>query len=324
MEPMEFYFRERVGVDRADPPGLAATVSFPADLQGPPDTGHGGAVTAMLLELVRLYLDARGDADVLEAPVSMEVCLHRALPLDTAVQGEAAPGEGGWRSRLSWRDRPFAEATVRPAEEVPAPPEGVRAAWAGAPSGGELVPAYAFCLGCGVQNPRGAQVRFQYDDAWMWRSLAPQPHFRCQNGRLFPGYLAIVCDELGWWLGALRQGECGVSNRLSLTLAPAAHGVPLLALGPRRLVASVDPKGRMWRAETFILGADGQPIAAASVQFVGGPAFTRLMLPGFLSQDDRAAVERAFPRARAGVGADARRRTAPSAAGEPPAANGAA
>jgi hypothetical protein len=118
--------------------------------------------------------------------------------------------------------------------------------------------------------------------------------------RLFPGYLAIVCDELGWWLGALRQGECGVSNRLSLTLAPAAHGVPLLALGPRRLVASVDPKGRMWRAETFVLGADGEPVAAASVRFVGGPAFTRMMLPGFLSQEDRAAVERAFPRARAG------------------------
>jgi hypothetical protein len=307
---MEAYFRERVTVERAGGDGLAAMVSFPADLQGPPETGHGGAVTTVLLELVRRYLEGRGDASPLEGPISIEVSLHRALPLDTPVRGEVLPGSDEWRGRLSWRDRPVAEATVRPAGHVPAPPEDVRVAWVGPPASGLLVPAYAFCLGCGLQNPRGAQVRFAYDEAWMWRTLAPQPHFRCRDGRLFPGYLAIVCDELGWWLGALRQGECGVSNRLRLTLASAAHGVPLLALGPRRLVESTDPKGRMWRTETFILGTDGAPVAAASVQFVGGPAFTRMMLPGFLSEDDRSAVQRAFPRARAGTDAG-EPRTAP-------------
>jgi hypothetical protein len=152
------------------------------------------------------------------------------------------------------------------------------------------------CLGCGVRNPRGAQVRFQYDADWMWRRLAPQPHFRDGDGRLFPGYLAVVCDELGWWLGALRQGECGVSNRLSLWLTTPAHG-PLLALGPRRLVVGSDPKGRVWRAQTYVLAPDGAAVAAASVQFLGSPGFTRLMLPRFLRLEDPAAVARAFPRA---------------------------
>ncbi len=297
MEPMEAYFRERVAVQRLGDEGLSASMSFPPDLQGPPDTTHGGGVTAMLLELTRLYLSAVGEGRALEGAVSMEVRLHRALPLETVVQGTVRRVDGGWHTRIDQDERPIAEAELRPADHVPGPEAALRPAWEASIRAGSLVPAYPMCLGCGVQNARGAQVRFQYDDAWMWRSLAPQPHFRCADGRLFAGYLAIVCDELGWWLGALRQGECGVSNRLSITLASPAHGGPLLALGPRALVMGTDPRGRVWQTQTFVLTPDWRAVAAAAVQFVGSPGFTRLMLPRFLRLDDAGAVERAFPRA---------------------------
>jgi hypothetical protein len=61
-------------------------------------------------------------------------------------------------------------------------------------------------------------------------------------------------------------------------------------------VASGDPRGRIWRTEAYLVTPGGQPVAAATVQFVGGPAFTRLMLPRFLRPDDREALHRAFPR----------------------------
>jgi hypothetical protein len=98
-------------------------------------------------------------------------------------------------------------------------------------------------------------------------------------------------------LGALRQGECGVSNRLSLTLASAAHGLPLLALGPRASVTGTDPRGRIWQTQTFVLTPDWRPVAAATVQFVGSPGFTRLMLPRFLPLYVAWGLTRASPRA---------------------------
>jgi hypothetical protein len=296
-EPFEAYLRARLAVERVDRSGLGARVSFPPELQGPPDTAHGGGLTAMLLELVRAFLEAEGDPGLLDGPVSLAVRLHRPLPLDTEAAGEVRPADAGpgWHSRILLEGRPVAEADIRPAARGPELPDGLRGGPDAARRSGEPVPAYEWCLGCGLQNPRGAQVRFEYDEAWMWKAIRPQPHFR-RGGRLAAGYLAIVCDELGWWLGALRQGECGVSNRLDLTLGPAQESESLLALGPRALVQSGDPRGRVWRTEAFALAPSGQPVAAAAVQFVGGPAFTRLMLPRFLRPDDREALRRAFPR----------------------------
>jgi len=154
-------------------------------------------------------------------------------------------------------------------------------------------------VGCGLKNPRGAQVRFDYNDAWMWKRLIPQAHFRTADGTLVPGYHAIVGDELGWWLGAVQQGECGLSSRLSLTLCPAIpHGTPLIAVGNRRALTTNDPKGCIWRAPVTILTEEWQPVAAAEVQFAGSRAFTRMMLPRFLWDADRTALQRVFPRYR--------------------------
>jgi hypothetical protein len=190
------------------------------------------------------------------------------------------------------------EAHVSPAA-LPALPADLRRAW-DAPRGDTFtVPGYEFCLGCGFRNPRGAQVRFECDEAFVWKRLAPQAHFRCEDGSLFPGYHVIVGDELGWWMGALRQGECGLSSRLVVTLGKTiAHRTPLLALGPRASVWTSDPKGRIWRTEALIVTADWQPVAAAEVEFAGSRAFSKVMLPRFVAGTDAeaAALRKTFPR----------------------------
>ncbi len=106
----------------------------------------------------------------------------------------------------------------------------------------------------------------------------------------------MVCDELGWWLGALRHGECGVSNRISIRLGSAVpHGTPLLAIGLRSDVTTTDPRRRIWQARTLVVSPEWEPVASAEVQFVGSRAFSKLMLPRFLSMNDPQAIRRAFP-----------------------------
>jgi hypothetical protein len=295
---MEDYFRDCVKVESRRPEGMEATVTFPADLQGPPEAGHGGGVAAMLLELVRIFQGERAGVVRLPRPLRVEAVLHRSIPLEMPLLAEVAPAHGGWHSRLMEGERPIAEAEVRPvATPLPPPPPALRQAWEVSRGEGHEVPGYEFCLACGLRNPRGVQVRFDYDETLVWKRLVPQAHFRSVDGSLFPGFLCIVGDEIGWWLGALRQGECGLSNRVSVCLGdPVAHGLPLLVLGLRASVASSDPKGRIWQAQATIVTPDWRPVATSEVQFAGSRAFTKVMLPRFLPGGDVAAVHRAFPR----------------------------
>jgi hypothetical protein len=173
----------------------------------------------------------------------------------------------------------------------------MRRAWEAPRRDTFTVPGYEMCLGCGFRNPRGAQVRFDCDEHFVWKRLAPQTHFRCEDGNLFPGYHIIVGDELGWWMGALRQGECGLSSRLVVTLGRTiTHGRPLLALGPRASVRTSDPKGRIWQTEALIITPDWQPVASAEVEFAGSRAFSKVMLPRFVVGRDAGSLGRAFPR----------------------------
>jgi hypothetical protein len=295
---MEDYLRGRLTVETQQPGLLRARVSFPPDLQGPPEAGHGGGITAMLFELVRLLEGERAGAIRLPRPVRVDVALHRELPLDTALQAEAERAAGSWRSRILQEGRPIAEAEVRLlAEPLSPPPPEVRQDWEASKWHADEVPGYEFCLGCGLSNPRGAQVRFDYNDRMVWKRLTPQAHFRSADGSLFPGYLCIVLDELGWWLGALRQGECGLSNRLAVCLGGSVDSdIPLLAVGARSAVVASDKKGRVWRTAVAVVTPDWTPVATAEVQFVGSRAFTRVMLSRFVSGNDPAALRRAFPR----------------------------
>lgn len=296
LQPMEDYFRDRVRIEAREPGRMRASVTFTADLQGPPEAGHGGGVTAMLFELARLSREERRGGSDLPRPARIDVTLHRELPLETPLLAEVVAADGGWHSRIMRADRPIAEAAISAAGPLPLPPPAMRRLWEAPAGGTHQVPGYELCLACGLKNARGAQIRFDYNDSLVWKRLAPQAHFRSADGSLFPGYLCIVCDEIGWWLGALRQGECGLSNRVRICLGPPVkHGVPLLALGDRSAVTSSDPKGRVWQAQATIVTEDWLPVATAEVQFAGSRAFTKVMLPRFLPGEDPAAVRRVFP-----------------------------
>jgi hypothetical protein len=295
---MENYLRDRIRVDARGSDMLRASVAFPFDLQGPPGVGHGGGVTAMLFEMVRVFRDERGGALCLPRPVRVEVVLHRGMPLEVPLVGEVVASDDAWHSRILREDRPLAEATVSAMREpLPVVSREVRREWEGAGGEAHEVPGYQFCLGCGLRNERGAQVRFDYNERFMWKRVVPQAHFGCSDGTLFHGYLSILCDEIGWWLGALHQGECGLSNRVTVCLAhPIAQDVPLLVLGDRSAVTSSDPKGRVRQSRVMIVTADWQPVAVSEVQFVGSPAFTKTMLSGFKADGNLAALQRVFPR----------------------------
>jgi hypothetical protein len=297
-ESMEAYLRSRLKVELLKLDRLRATAVFPPDLQGPPEAGHGGGAAALLFEMVRMVVGERGGEAVLPRPVRIEVVLHREIPLDTPLHAEVAPGDGVWYSRILRYGRPIVEARVHPATTpLVAPSADLRRLWDGAREEVFTVPGYEFCLGCGFRNPRGAQVRFECDDQFVWKWLEPQPHFRCEDGSLFPGYHIVVGDELGWWMGALRLGECGLSSKLAVTLGEAVpHGTRLLALGSRAAVQTSDPKERYWRTDALIVTPDWQPVAGAEVEFAGSRAFSKVMLPGFLAGPDLASLRRAFPR----------------------------
>jgi hypothetical protein len=300
IESMEAYLRGRLKVELLKLDRMRAVATFPPDLQGPPDAGHGGGAAALLFEMVRMVAGERGGEVVLPRPLRIEVVLHREIPLDTALRAEVTSGGGIWHSRILREDRPIVEADVFPAATLPsAPSADLRRVWDAARGEAFTVPGYEFCLGCGFRNPRGAQVRFECDDAFVWKHLTPQAHFRCEDGSLFPGYHIIVGDELGWWMGALRQGECGLSSRLVVTLGKTIkHGTPLLALGPRASVRTSDPKGRIWQTQALIVTQDWQPVAAAEVEFAGSRAFSKVMLPRFVAGTDAeaGALQKTFPR----------------------------
>lgn len=298
--PMDAYLRERFSAADRAPDRLAGTLVYTPELQGPPDSGHGGGTTAIFFELARMLAGESRGAALIPRPVRIDVTLHKAMPLGVPLAAEITAGGSGWQGRIAREGQVVAEAAIRPAAEpLPAPPAPDRRSWEAALGAPVPVPAYEYCLGCGLKNPRGAQVRFDYDEAWMWKRLVPQPHFRSADGSLVPGYHAIVGDELGWWLGALQQGECGLSSRFSVTLGPPTpNEMPLIAVGSRSALTTTDPKGRIWEAPVAILTEDWQPVAAARVQFAGSRVFTRMMLSRFLWTDDLEPLRRAFPRYR--------------------------
>lgn len=313
LQPMEDYFHDRVRIETRTRNRMQARVTFTADLQGPPGAGHGGGVTAMLFEMVRLFRDERGGASPIPRPVRIDVALHHGVPLDTPLAAEVETAEGCWNSRILREDRLVAGVVVSPMGEPLSPvvPE-IRRRWQDVNRQADEVPGYEFCLACGLRNDRGAQVRFDYNDALVWKRLQPQAHFRSADGCVFPGYLCIVADEIGWWMGALRQGECGLSTRVTVCLGrPVAYGVPLLILGDRLAVTASDTKGRVWRAHATVVTLDWTPVATAEVQFAGSRAFTKVMLPGFLPSQDPTPLQRAFPRYAASL-------QAPECAGGPP------
>lgn len=274
-------------IGRPTPESRSGTLTLPRELQGWPHIAHGGGVLASLYELARPFLPDRD-------PVLASVKLQRSVDLERPLSWSLAPWERGLSLNLFQEERLLAEARV---ETLPAE-ESLPAALLLKPGGGSeapTVPGNTGCLACGSENPIGLQIRFHYDERAVWKAYQPRPPYRGADGSLIPHFHFIVLDEIGWWLGVLSAGECGLTNEITVrVLRPTAFGAPLLIHGTRASVVPEDDRGRLWRAEA-IVSADGQPVAVGSVRFAGTRGFTKRLIPGFLAASQPEDVRRLFP-----------------------------
>ncbi len=325
MEPIDEYLRSCLSVESASESGLAATILVPEDLQGPPGVAHGGAVAMFAYEMARALDrerpgDARGEA--LAGAFALDVSLSRALPVGARLAGRAtraapAARDGDRdRARVCARiERPdgtvIAEAAVGAAARPRAgsfdlrdgssdsrdeSSDALRRLWEARDEPPSEVPGTAMCLVCGQRNARGLRARLHYDRALVWKRLTPPASFRQSDGALFPGFAFATLDEIGWWLGALAAGECGLSTRLSFAVrGPIPHGEPLLLVGERARSVTDDPRRRVWRSRAALVAESWRTVATAEVTFAASRAFTRSMAAGLFNASDREAVRRLFP-----------------------------
>jgi hypothetical protein len=274
-------------------------VTFPPDLHGFPGTVHGGAVAAAFHRLT-----------LPRPPVALRVELLRGVPTGTPLALRTGSSGATAQLGLHQGDRTLAQATLR-RDDVPAPDvRSLHAAWARDQVAQAEVPGTATCLACGVANPLGLGVRFLLNDRFLWREYTPPAAYHARGGA-HPALALILLDELGWWLGALAQQECGVTTDVHVALFDALPQAPLLALGDRTTVGSDDdPRGRYSRTRGVLLGPDGALLASAEVRFAGSRAYTRRLVEPFLATTSVDELAGWFPSAR-----DLARKAPPPASG---------
>lgn len=262
-------------------------ISFPRDFHGFPGTVHGGAVAALFYRLT-----------LPQPPVHLRMDLLRSVPTDTPLRLTTGSSRHEARLALAQDDRRLAEATLS-RERVPEIDAGlVRTIWVRRRDPQGEVPGTSTCLACGSRNPLGLGVRFLFNDHLLWREYTPREGHRATDGSAHPALATIMLDELGWWLGALSQAECGVTTQVTITLYRRLPFEPLLVVGDRDTVRpDADPRGRYCHASGYLFTADGELLAAAEVRFAGSRAYTRRLLQPFLETTDLETLTRLFPSA---------------------------
>jgi hypothetical protein len=265
-------------------------VSFPADFQGFPGTVHGGAVAALFYR-----------ATTPRPPVTLRMELPRGVPTETPLR--LTTGSRGSVAVLGLLDgeRHLAEATLDRAVEPAASAAPLLADWRASAQDrtAEEVPGTATCLACGDRNALGLGVRFLAGERFVWREYTPRPTYRAADGSLHPGLAMVMLDELGWWLGALNQRECGVTTEVRVTVHRPLPFEPLVALGDRGQVRpGDDPRGRYCRTGGFLLSPAGEVLATGEVRFAGSRAYTRRLVRPFLEMTPAKTLVRLFPSAR--------------------------
>jgi hypothetical protein len=300
---LEEVFREALALRAA--PGhvtrLEGTLTFRPELQsGFPGTGHGGAVAAAVAEAAGRLLGTAGVAPQEGIPLTTSADIRKPIPLGVPVAVAATLEAGGpaWRVavRLGPPEAPLVRGEVRPGEPIRPPAPEDLSGWRGRPREAQQVPGLEWCLACGSKNPLGLQLRFDHDAACVWKVYEPRASCRGADGRLFRGFPHIALDEIGWWLGALRAEEVGVSTRLEITAqGRAPNGAPVLLWGKRAAVVPADRKGRAWAAPAYLLTEAGEPLAAGCVTFAASRAYAPALIPSLLAGSAAEAIRRVFP-----------------------------
>lgn len=264
-------------------------IRFPDDLHGFPGVVHGGAVGAALHRLT-----------LPRPPVELHLILRRGVPTGTDLT--LRTGSTGTTAELTLvqGDRTLAEASLRREGLVAPELTALRTAWAGGPAGAEALPGTVSCLACGSANPLGLALRMQATDRFLWAEHTPGEAYAGRPANTaHPALALIALDELGWWLGALAQGECGVTTDVTIALYQPVPRTPLLVLGDRATVrADGDERGRFSLSQAAIFDPDGGVVAAASIRFAGSRAYTRRLLGPFLGTTGVDQLARWFPSAR--------------------------
>lgn len=261
-------------------------VVFPQEFQSFPGTVHGGGTAAF-------FLDAAGASP--GQPLRVRTELARSVPVESPLEVRREAGPGGIRLALRQGARLLAEGVVS-VGDAPLELTGIFDGWQTARTSVGRLPGTATCLACGSVNPLGLQLRFDHNDRFVWREFEPRPPYLGPNGQSHPALATIALDEIGWWLGALDQGECGVTNDITITFLSPLRPGPLLVLGDRMAVRrGDDPRGRYSWAEAALLTLAGEPLAVGRVRFAGSRAYTRRLLPAFVA-DSGEAIYRFFPR----------------------------
>ncbi len=300
---LEEVFREALALRPvpAGIPRLEGTLTFRPELQsGFPGTGHGGAVTAAVAEAGARLLEVAGIASSERSPLSTTADLRKPLPLGVPVPVAVAleAGEPAWRVgvRLGPPETPLVEGEVRQGEPIRLPVGEDLSRWRAGSREAHPVPGLEWCLACGSKNPLGLQLRFDHDATFVWKLYEPRAPYRGADGRLFRGFPHIALDEIGWWLGALRAQEVGVSTRLQVTVqGRAANGERVLLWGKRGAAAPADRKGRSWLAPAYLLTEAGEPLAAGLVTFAASRAYASALIPPLLAGSPAEAIQRVFP-----------------------------
>ncbi|MBI3458558.1 MAG: hypothetical protein HY002_22525 [Candidatus Rokubacteria bacterium] len=263
-------------------------VSFRREFEGFPGTAHGGAVAALFYRVTTP-----------RPPVRLRMNLIRGVPTDTPLQLTTGSTGALARLALAQGSRGLADAELTRERISPLDPAPTLAAWQQAHTPEGEVPGTATCLACGSTNPLGLRIRFFFNERFLWQEYTPRESYRAANGSLHAALTTIMLDELGWWLGALAQGECGVTTEVAITVFRPLPFAPLLVLGDRTAVrADDDPRARYSRASGLLLTADGQLLAAGEVRFAGSRAYTKRLLEPFLEVTESEALYRLFPTAR--------------------------
>jgi hypothetical protein len=263
-------------------------VTFARDFQGFPGTVHGGGVAGLFYRVTTP-----------NPPVRLRMELLRGVPTETPLQLTTGSVGSVAQLALGQGDRRLAAAELARGPVLAVDPGPTLDAW-GARRSSEEVPATATCLACGTANDLGLGMRFSFDDRFLWCEYAPPDTYRAADGSLHPALVTIALDELGWWLGALAQQECGVTTEVAITVLRPLPFAPLVVIGDRAAIRPDDgPRGRYVRAQGLLLTADGTLLASGEVRFAGSPAYTKRLVEPFLETTPHETLFRVFPSARA-------------------------